>query len=126
MKVRVHHVAATVGGLFALGLMAAGGASAQDQPLPDGPGKAELAGACTVCHGTGQITAQHRSADEWKDVMTRMVGFGAAANDEQQQQILAYLNTNFGKGDATAATAPAATPAPDTVPAPEAPPARPQ
>lgn len=85
--------------------------------LPDGPGKAALTEACTQCHDLGTVTAQHRSAEEWTDVIDRMEGFGASLSDAKRADIAAYLNANLGKGDATA---PATPPAPVAAPSPGA------
>ena len=120
MRLRVPHFAVAAAGVLAIGAIVPRAALAQDEPLPEGPGKAELVGACTTCHGTGNITAQHRSAQDWTDVVTRMEGFGASVSETQKTQILAYLNTNYGAA-AAAPAPPAATPAP----AAEAPPQTP-
>jgi hypothetical protein len=102
----------------AVALLAAPAAFAQDA-LPDGPGKATLMGTCTACHDAGLISAQHRSPDEWNDILTRMAGFGAVFDDAKKAEILGYLNANLGKGDAAPAAAQA--PAPPAAPAPPTP-----
>src|SRR5438045_6330234 len=53
-------------------------------------GKADVEKACTMCHGVDQIVAQHRAPDEWAEVVTRMVGFGATLTDQQHADVLAY------------------------------------
>lgn len=112
MRFRARHFAAALAGVLALATGPSGGALAQDEQLVDGPGKATLMEACTQCHGEGQIIAQHRAPEDWSEVMSRMVGFGASISDNQQAEILAYLNTNYGKGDTAAAAAAAAAPTP--------------
>lgn len=86
--------------------------------LPDGPGKVALTEACTQCHDLGTVTAQHRSIEEWTDVIERMEGFGASLSDAKKAEITAYLNANLGKGDPTVPAA--QPPAPASGPSPSA------
>jgi hypothetical protein len=100
----------------AVALLAAPAAIAQDA-LPDGPGKAELTSTCTQCHDLGQVSAQHRSADEWNEIVGRMQGFGAVLDDTKKAAILAYLNANLGKDAAAPDAAAPAAAAPPAAPA---------
>ena len=119
MRFRAPLAAATLSAL-AIAATAVGPAAAQDA-LPEGPSKAALVEACTQCHDLGTVTAQRRGADEWVDVVDRMVGFGASLSDARKTEILAYLNANLGKGDPAAETAtPAAPPPPAAAPSPGA------
>lgn len=111
MRFRVRHFAAAFAGLLAISTAPGGGALAQDVTPVEAPGKATMMEACTQCHGEGQVISQHRAPEEWSEILTRMVGFGATISDKQQTEILAYLNTNYGKGAAAPAETPAA-PAP--------------
>jgi mono/diheme cytochrome c family protein len=74
-------------------LLTAGAVIAQSSELPEGPGKAIILENCTACHGVEQITAQKRSPEEWGQVVDRMVGNGAALNDEQYKTVVSYLGT---------------------------------
>jgi hypothetical protein len=96
--------------LAAAAAFAGPGALAQDNLLPEGPGKAELQASCTGCHGADQIAARHRSPDEWNSVITTMVGYGAEITPQQQAAIVGYLNANFGTGGAASPAAPSAVP----------------
>jgi hypothetical protein len=126
MRLRVPHVVVAVASVLAIAALPVRGALAQDQGLVEAPGKAELVGSCTTCHGTEQITAQHRAPEEWAEVVTRMEGFGATVSEAQKTQILAYLDTNYGKGAAAPAAPAAGTPAaPAPAPAPADPAAKP-
>jgi len=89
-------LAACASGLCLLG---ASLAWAQQDPLPEGPGKAELVSDCTSCHGVDVMTAQKRTKTEWTDIMTRMAGYGAATDPKQQKVIADYLLAHFGKPD---------------------------
>ena len=85
-------------------------ALAQDSELPEGPGKALVVESCTKCHGEGLITAQTRTSEEWANIVSQMVGFGATIDEKQQAEILTYLKTNLNKAGVATAQMPAATP----------------
>src|SRR4029079_10334929 len=80
--------------LFALGI-AALPTCAQD--LPDGPGKETVQTVCTVCHGLEDIVSSKRTKAEWKELVDKMVSYGAQAKDEEIEAIVNYLAKNFGK-----------------------------
>lgn len=115
MRVRLRHFAAALISSLAIGAISSGHALAQDDQLPDSPGKDQLIDVCTQCHAIGMVIAQNRDPQEWDEIMARMVGMGAPANPDQQKAILAYLQKNFAKTPPPAAAAapahpPAATP----------------
>ena len=101
---------ATLVSVLAFAAMTSGKAVAQDDELPNGPGKDVLIDVCTQCHAIGMVVAQNREPEEWDEIIARMVGMGAPANPDQQKAILAYLSKNFSKTPPPAAAA-AATPA---------------
>lgn len=105
MSFRVHHFALVLAAVFTVAAAPTRGALAQNDKLPDGPGKAQLIKACTRCHTQDLVTAQRRTPEEWSEVMTRMVELGTAISDDEQTAILAYLNAHYGKGAPTAASA---------------------
>ena len=74
----------------------AGGANAQSQQLPEGPGKALATANCGSCHGLELVTAQRRSAEEWEEVVNRMIANGDTLNEEQYAEVIAYLGTYLG------------------------------
>lgn len=96
---KLNFFAALLFGATALGAAFTASALAQSDELPDGQGKAELREFCTNCHTTAVIAAKRRSPEEWSDVITRMVGMGAQATEEQQVAILGYLQANLGSAD---------------------------
>jgi mono/diheme cytochrome c family protein len=114
MRVRVRHFAAAIAGVLALGAMTTGHAVAQDDELPNAPGKETVLEVCTQCHAITMVTAQNRTPEEWDDILQRMVGMGAPANPDQQKTILAYLQKNLAKPGTPAASASAA-PAPNAL-----------
>ena len=98
------------------GLSFAGPAAAQG--LPPGEGCDVVQTACTACHGVDVIVMRHRTADEWNDVVARMIGNGAALTDAQYTAVVHYLATALGPKDqaqpaaaTAAATSKASTPA---------------
>ncbi len=98
------------------GLLATSTVIAQVTQLPEGPGKQVIENSCTACHGVDVILAQPRSADEWGQVVDRMVGNGASLSDEQYKTVVTYLGANLTPAAvaAPAAGAPAAAAAPAT------------
>jgi hypothetical protein len=85
--------------LAVAGALGAHSVKAQDNALPDGPGKAVLMDTCTSCHDTSVITAQRHTASEWNDVVTQMAGFGATVTDDQTKSIVAYLAAHYGNSN---------------------------
>jgi mono/diheme cytochrome c family protein len=120
MSPNIRRAALALAGALAVTAIGTGPVSAQDAPLPDGPGKAELSQTCTQCHGLEMVIQRTRTPDEWAAVVARMKGMGATMDDTQQAAILAYLNTNLGKPGAPAAV-PAAPATPSTPAAPATP-----
>lgn len=85
--------------------------SAQDPNdlLPEAPAKAVILRACTSCHQPTVIVAKPHTADEWDEIVGKMIGRGAELTDAEQDQVIGYLAKNFGP---KAPAAPASTPAP--------------
>jgi alcohol dehydrogenase (cytochrome c) len=91
-------------------IMAAGQEAAAQ--LPAGPGRDTTVSTCSKCHSLANITSQHKDRDGWNTTITKMVGYGATASDEDLAQILDYLTKNYGKDSsppAAAGTMPGAT-----------------
>ena len=65
------------------------------QALPDGKGKAEFQHICSNCHTTALATRTRHSADEWKSIVDEMVSRGAQGSDEELDDVVIYLSTNF-------------------------------
>lgn len=95
-------------GALAMIIFSSQTALAQDSGLPDGPSKALVVESCTKCHGVEVITAQTRTSEEWANIVSQMVGFGAAIDEHQQAEILTYLKTNLNKAGVATAQMPAA------------------
>jgi mono/diheme cytochrome c family protein len=73
-----------------------GGAAARAQGFPDGPGKAIVQEACTVCHGSDLIANARRSKSDWTDTVEDMVSRGAPLKEGEREIVIEYLAANFG------------------------------
>ncbi|MFZ4382546.1 MAG: hypothetical protein ACOYO0_11355 [Sandarakinorhabdus sp.] len=82
-------------GICAFSGVFAAAAVSQAISLPEAAGKQQVIDACTRCHGVDVIVAQPRSPDQWAEVVSVMVGHGAALNDDEYNRIVAYLSTNL-------------------------------
>ena len=75
----------------------AGTASAQTPNFPDGPGKAETQAACGACHGLTQVAVAKHTKEEWDNIVTDMIGRGAAIMEADIPVIAGYLAKSFPK-----------------------------
>jgi cytochrome c553 len=75
----------------ALSLAVSYAAGAQTNALPDDPRRALVVRACTGCHPPETIAQKRRTADEWDELIAKMVDRGAVATEQEQEQIFAYL-----------------------------------
>ena len=92
-------VSVFLGLLYALHLAPAAGAQTPTVDLPDGDGKRIVLRACTSCHDTAEITKfkGFYTKDEWRDVVTTMVMYGAELKEGEADVLVEYLAKNFGK-----------------------------
>ena len=101
-------VAVIVAGLFLIVLLAACGSSpseptqapAVDTAIPtEAPavdGATLLETRCSVCHGVDRTTSLTKTADEWEQTVTRMIGNGAQLTDAEKAVLVEYLAENYG------------------------------
>lgn len=80
------------------------GASAA-QELPPGGGRDIVQDACTACHGVDIIVSKRHTPDEWRDVVSQMVGNGASLTDDQFATVVKYLGTVLAPGSAASTAA---------------------
>jgi competence protein ComEA len=66
-----------------------------DSKFPDGPGKTALFKVCRECHGPESAVGQLKTREEWSRTLDEMAANGAQGTDEEWNQILEYLDTNF-------------------------------
>jgi hypothetical protein len=64
--------------------------------FPEAPERSIVVRACAACHAPEVVVAKRHSADEWDEIIAKMVDRGAVANEKEQQQILDYLVKFFG------------------------------
>lgn len=74
-----------------------GGGAAPSGGLADGPGKDVVMKVCTTCHDTDNITMEKHNKAEWKDVVDKMVTYGAEVSADQMETITTYLAKYYGK-----------------------------
>jgi hypothetical protein len=88
---------------MALFVLAAAGSShgvhAQDEQLPEGPGRVILATACSSCHELKEVTKfkGYYDAAEWRDLVVTMIKYGAQVKDKDVDVLVEYLARNFGR-----------------------------
>lgn len=63
--------------------------------LPAGPAQDVVTKACTGCHAAAQFTGQGRSRDEWKEMVVKMIGYGAEVPEEKEAVIVDYLAKHY-------------------------------
>jgi len=90
--------AAIIAGLSSA-LIAAAPAIAQE--LPPGDGREVVQSICTACHGIDVIVSQRHTPDEWRDVVSGMVGNGASLTDDQFAVVVKYLSTALAPRSST-------------------------
>jgi competence ComEA-like helix-hairpin-helix protein len=72
--------------------------NAGSETLPDGPGKEIVIKKCLPCHNVRVTTARRGSgsADEWEQVVDKMVSQGAELSDDEIDLVVQYLSINYG------------------------------
>jgi hypothetical protein len=58
-------------------------------------GQALMQDRCTVCHSLTRVTSAHKTADEWKLTVDRMVNRGAQLSTQEEQALIEYLAQNY-------------------------------
>ena len=74
-----------------------GPSAADANLLPDGPGKDVVLKKCTSCHNIRNVIASRRSADDWAQEVSKMVGRGATISDDEADTVVNYVDDNFGR-----------------------------
>jgi|SRR6185437_11737311 mono/diheme cytochrome c family protein len=97
------HIIAFRVAVIAAGLSGATFSAAIAQELPPGDGRDVVQSACTACHGIDVIVSQRHTPDEWRDVVSEMVGNGASLTDDQFAAVVKYLSTTLAPQSSTPA-----------------------
>jgi hypothetical protein len=81
---------------LALVLVACGkGTTSTSGPTGTTSGQTLMQERCTACHSTDRITSAHKTSDQWKTTVGRMVGKGAQLNTQEQQTLIDYLAQTY-------------------------------
>jgi mono/diheme cytochrome c family protein len=97
------HIIAFRVAVIAAGLSSGMSTAAIAQGLPPGDGQNVVQSACTACHGIDVIVSQRHTPDEWRDVVSEMVGNGASLTDDQFAAVVKYLSTTLAPQSSTPA-----------------------
>jgi cytochrome c5 len=76
------------------------------QELPEGEGKKLLEERCTSCHSLKPVVSLKQSQGAWKELVVKMVGFGAQLDDKEVDVATEYLTKHFGPEHSAAAAKP--------------------
>lgn len=76
---------------------------AQDPPAP--AGKNVMEQRCHACHELTTITARRGSTEEWREIVQRMVSYGAQVTEPEQEELVGYLSKTYGSDQAGSAPA---------------------
>lgn len=68
----------------------------------DDQGKELLAQRCISCHAIETVTARRASAEEWHEIIDRMVMNGAQVTGAEVEAIVSYLASHYGPQSASA------------------------
>ena len=79
---------------------------AAPQELPEGEGKKLLEERCTSCHSLEPVVSLKQSQGAWKELVVKMVGYGAQLNDKEVGVATEYLTKHFGPESSAAAAKP--------------------
>ena len=66
------------------------------QELPEGNGKKLVEERCTSCHDLKPVVSLMQSQGAWKELVVKMVGYGAQLDDKEVDVATEYLTKHFG------------------------------
>jgi cytochrome c5 len=76
------------------------------QELPEGEGKKLLEERCASCHTLKPVVSLKQSEGAWKELVVKMVGYGAQLDDKEVDVATGYLTKYFGPESPAAAAKP--------------------
>ena len=50
---------------------------------------------CSACHSLDRIKSAHKTADQWKTTVDRMIKNGATLTSQEEQTLIDYLAQNY-------------------------------
>src|SRR5215470_2183512 len=66
------------------------------QELPEGEGKKLIEERCTSCHTLKPVVSLKQSQRAWRELVVKMVGYGAQLDDKEVDIATEYLTKHFG------------------------------
>ena len=81
-------------------------AMAVPQELPEGEGKKLIEERCAGCHGLQPVVSLKQGQSAWKELLVKMVGYGAQLDDKEVEVATEYLSKHFGPESSAAASKP--------------------
>src|SRR5215475_5155273 len=81
-------------------------AMAVPQALPEGEGKKLIEERCAGCHSLKPVVSLKQSQVAWKELVVKMVGYGAQLDDKEVDVATGYLTKYFGPESPAAAAKP--------------------
>jgi cytochrome c-type biogenesis protein CcmH/NrfF len=81
---------------FAAALTATAAASLPPAEGTQHDARALVAQRCIRCHDLAIVSARHASADEWREIVQRMITNGAEISETEAEAIVSYLATTQG------------------------------
>jgi mono/diheme cytochrome c family protein len=58
-------------------------------------GQALMQDRCSACHSSTRITSAHKTADQWKTTVDRMINKGAKLTAQEEQTLVSYLAQTY-------------------------------
>jgi cytochrome c-type biogenesis protein CcmH/NrfF len=84
--------------VLAATLLASCGSSSSPAPSSSGgssAGQTLMQTRCSVCHSLQRVTSVHKTADQWKSTVDRMINNGAQLTSQEEQTLIDYLAQNY-------------------------------
>jgi len=58
-------------------------------------GQTLMQARCTICHSTDRITSSHKTAEQWKSTVDRMINHGAQLTSQEELTLVDYLAQTY-------------------------------
>ena len=101
-----YYLHAAILGLILMSLLLAACSPGSEPPTQSQPaqtaapsaidGATLLSERCTKCHTLERVQTKHKTLDEWKTTVDRMVGKGAALDAKEVEILVEYLSKTYG------------------------------
>src|SRR5499425_1277261 len=76
------------------------------QELPEGEGKKLVEERCASCHNLKPVVSLKQSQAAWRELVVKMVGYGAQLDDKEVNAATEYLTKHFGPESSAASAKP--------------------